>query len=214
MGKDRFTEHAQNQLGCEKCNIWQTFLSDQNSAAIIEGLMLVFHCHGYPLYLCSDAAPNLSSKEMDTFCQENVIEQIFSSPYHPQSNGMAKATVKIVKTLYKKMEGDSVAFSEALLGYHDMPVGPNLPILAQHMTGHCLNSDLPAVSQSDKGETKVEARYGHKRWYLQGPGLNTEYNIRNLVWMQNPISKLWSEGTIIGLTMSKDSNVVSNNSDN
>ena len=42
MGKDRFTEHAQNQLGCEKCNIWQTFLSDQNSAAIIEGLMLVF----------------------------------------------------------------------------------------------------------------------------------------------------------------------------
>ena len=107
-----------------------------------------------------------------------------------------------------------MVFSEALQAYHDMPGRPNLPTPAQLMTGCCLSLDLQAVLQTDEDEIEIEVRYGHKRRYLQDPQLDTEYNIRSLVWMQNPIPKLWSEGAILELTKSKDSCVVSNNSDN
>ena len=118
---------------------------------------------------------------MDTFILEKLTERIFSSPSNPQSIGKAKYTVKIVKTLYKKVIGDQVAFSEALLTYHDIPEGPNLPVPAQLIIGCHLNSDLPAVWQADKDKTKVEARYQHKRRYLQNPRFDTKYNIQSLI---------------------------------
>ena len=71
-----------------------------------------------------------------------------------------------------------------------MQVGQNLPTLTQSMTNHCLSSDLPAVSQADKDETEDESRYENKKRYLQDHSLDTEYNIRSPVWMQNTILKL------------------------
>ena len=62
-----------------------------------------------------------------------------------------------------------MTFSDALLPTHYMPVGLNLPTLAQLMTGHCPNSDLAAVPQTDKDKTEVEARDEHKGSYLWDP---------------------------------------------
>ena len=44
-----------------------------------------------------------TSKEFETFLQQNGIQQIRTAPYHPASNGQAERTVKTFKTTLNKM---------------------------------------------------------------------------------------------------------------
>ena len=44
--------------------------------------------------------------------------------------------------------GKQMAFSEALLAYHDTPVGPNLTTLAELMNGYHLWPEFPTLNLS------------------------------------------------------------------
>ena len=52
------------------------------------------------------------------------INRIISSPYNPASNGKAESALQIMKSLLKKMRGNPMSFSKALLVHHETPVGP------------------------------------------------------------------------------------------
>lgn len=52
---------------------------------------------GYPNTLVSDNARNLKSLLFDKFCKEFGIQREYSSPYHPQGNGIVERLARTVK---------------------------------------------------------------------------------------------------------------------
>jgi len=54
---------------------------------------------GYPTRMYSDCGTNFRSREIMEYCDKNKIEQVFSSPYHPQSNGLVERYFRSAKDM-------------------------------------------------------------------------------------------------------------------
>ena len=81
--------------------ILTAFLTDQRSQAMIDGLMSVFRVFRCPSKLVSDEAPNLVCYEMIEICCSK--------------DRKAESAVKLVISLHRKTNGDSIVFGEALV---------------------------------------------------------------------------------------------------
>ena len=68
-------------------------MSSTTSHAVITAMKLIFSRHGLPETLRSDNGPQFSSQEMVEFTSSYGIQHVTSSPYFPQSNGMAERYV-------------------------------------------------------------------------------------------------------------------------
>lgn len=73
---------------------------------IMKVLRKLFSLMGVPRILRSDNGPPYRSEEMATFLREWGVIWKPSTPFHPQSNGHAEVTVKIIKRLLQKTGGD------------------------------------------------------------------------------------------------------------
>ena len=62
----------------------------------------IFSRHGLLETLHSDNRPQFSSQEMAEFTSSHGIQHVTSSPYFPQSNGMAEQFVQTAKQLLKQ----------------------------------------------------------------------------------------------------------------
>ena len=94
---DRFSGYA-----------WVKKLKSTDSAAIKSQLSKWFTEYGWPKYIRSDGGPQFR-KEFADFCKLNGITHELSSPYNPESNGLAEAAVKNMKAIVtrcSKMEED------------------------------------------------------------------------------------------------------------
>ena len=63
----------------------------------IDQLRLVFAQHGLPEEVVSDNGPQFTSNEFTEFMSKNGIKHTLVPPYHPQSNGAAESSVRVVK---------------------------------------------------------------------------------------------------------------------
>ena len=97
--------------------------------------------------------------EISDWCKAKDINWIICSPYNPALNGKAESAVKIMKSLLKKMRGNSMVLSEVLLVYCDTLLGPNLPTLAQLMNGDCLWMELPTENLSSDYNVKLPEKW-------------------------------------------------------
>lgn len=71
-------------------------VANANGAATINFLMDLITSYGVPKYFCSDRGTHFKNKEVEHACKQLGIEQIFSSAYHPQTNGMTELMNKII----------------------------------------------------------------------------------------------------------------------
>ena len=95
-------------------------LKTLNTRAIIKQLNLWFWEFGFPKNIRSDGGPQFRN-EFEEFCRANGINKQLSSPYNPQSNGLAEAAVKQMKFLLKKTGSSEDKFRPALLAWRNMP---------------------------------------------------------------------------------------------
>ena len=77
-------------------------LSSTTASAVIQALKSVFSRHGIPETVISDNGTQYSSHQFREFASEYDFCHITSSPYYPQSNGLAERSVKTVKQLISK----------------------------------------------------------------------------------------------------------------
>uniref|UniRef100_A0A5S6PZZ1 RNA-directed DNA polymerase n=1 Tax=Trichuris muris TaxID=70415 RepID=A0A5S6PZZ1_TRIMR len=128
---------------------WPKILTSNTATAKCTLVMLtdLFCRFGLPDTLVSDNGTHFRSSEFKDFCQRNGIEHIFSTPYHPQSNGQAERFVDTFKRSLLKLKAEGPIpkmLSTFLLRYRSSPnpftEGCRSP--AEMMFGRQIKTDL------------------------------------------------------------------------
>ena len=97
-------------------------LPNTNAKAVIEGHKTVFARHGTPDVLVTDNGPQYSSAEFKKFSQDWEFKHVTSSPHFPSSNGLAEASVKVVKNMLLKCIESGDDFYKSLQAYRATPL--------------------------------------------------------------------------------------------
>nr|CAD2171880.1 unnamed protein product [Meloidogyne enterolobii] len=87
----------------------------------IKNLEWLFSHYGIPKVIVSDNGSPFQSFEFKNYCISKGIHQIFSPPYHPQSNGQAERFVDYFKRMMNKNWGKINWLQEVLLNYRATP---------------------------------------------------------------------------------------------
>lgn len=175
-------------------------------------LSRVFATYGIPERIYSDGGPQFKEKTFyEEFCKRNDIINIPSSPYHPQSNGIAENGVKQMKKLIhctyepKLRTVDPEKWMKAHLLYHNTPRQPSGISPAQLLFGRDMRDGLPAARDNLVPRLRVEVeRRLQKVREKQNRGLEWRRELPILepgqpVFIQNPHSRRWDgEGIVIG----------------
>ena len=171
-----------------------------------------------PSKLYTDGGPQFSSHRFAQFCKRWQVEHVKSSPHYPQSNGLAEAAVKSMKTLIKKTTQngnlDMDEFRHGLLEWRNTP-DSNGHSPAQKLFGHPLQSFVLAHHRSFAPEWQTKADTVDRR-EQERVRSQTEYfnrskrpleklKIGTMVDVQDPRSKRWSQrGTIVAVGKHRD----------
>ena len=76
-------------------------MSSSTTQATIEGLKRLFAAYGLPQQMVSDNGPQFILAEFGVFLSKNGVKHIYSSPYHPSTNGLAERFVRTLKAAMK-----------------------------------------------------------------------------------------------------------------
>ena len=117
-------------------------LNSTTSSSVIAAMKSVFSRHGIPHTVISDNGPQYDSAEMKQFSSTYGFNHITSSPYYPQSNGLAERTVKTIKSLL--VETPDIYL--ALLSYRATPLPWCRLSPAELLMGRRLRTDVPQVA--------------------------------------------------------------------
>ncbi|XP_066511013.1 uncharacterized protein K02A2.6 [Hoplias malabaricus] len=94
------------------------------SEATIQVLREMFGRFGLPEQVVTDNGPSFVSREMEEFLQNNGINHILSSPYHPSTNGLAERMIQTIKHALKSSKHEAPLkqrLNTFLLKYHNTP---------------------------------------------------------------------------------------------
>ena len=163
----------------------------------------LFSEQGSPSTVYSDNGPQYSSKEFGTFSEMFGFEHVTSSPYHPQSNGIAERHVKTVKSLLQKCAGDHIKFQIGLRTLRATPIDNVLPSPADLLFGRKIDL-LPHRPSEGEMTTHHRSRLEHRQQKQRdahnariGHG-RTEptLNPGDAVFIRNKAKSTWERGTI------------------
>uniref|UniRef100_A0A1I8BIV1 Integrase catalytic domain-containing protein n=1 Tax=Meloidogyne hapla TaxID=6305 RepID=A0A1I8BIV1_MELHA len=82
----------------------------------IKNLEWAFSHYGFPKTIVSDNGSPFQSYEFKNYCKSKGINQVYSPPYHPQSNGQVERFVDYFKRMMKKNWGKKATPHESLNG--------------------------------------------------------------------------------------------------
>ncbi|XP_035211503.1 uncharacterized protein K02A2.6-like [Stegodyphus dumicola] len=119
-------------------------LPDTRSQTVISYMKSHFARYSIPLIVISDNGPQFASKE---FANKYQFKHITSSPYHPQSNGLAERSVQTAKKLLKKAQADHADPYLALLAHRNTPTNEMLGSPAQRLMSRRTRTILPTSEE-------------------------------------------------------------------
>ena len=105
IGTDLFTTHNETYIIItDYYSLWPELyqLKRTKTQDVIEVMKDVFARHGIPDEVYSDNGPQYKAKSFKDFSKEWGFIHTTSSPRYPQSNGLAEASVKILKRMINK----------------------------------------------------------------------------------------------------------------
>eukprot|EP00731_Ephydatia_muelleri_P001018 Em0001g1018a len=117
-------------------------LPNTSSSMVIIHTKSIFARHGIPKSVRSDNGPQFSAMEYGKFAEEWGFAHVTSSPYHPQSNGLAEKSVQIIKRMLNKSKRDGQDPYLNLLELRNTRVG-DIGSPAQLLMGRRLRTSLP-----------------------------------------------------------------------
>ena len=93
---------------------------------IANNFKLICSEYRWPETLVSDNGPCYTSEIFTNLMVEYNVNHITSSPHYPQSNGLAKKYVQIVKNLFHKAKEEGKDLYQCLMIYCNTPLSSTL----------------------------------------------------------------------------------------
>ena len=122
----------------------------------------VFARYGIPKTIVSDNGPQYLSFQFHQFCKIYDISHDPSSPEHPNANGLAENTVKIVKNLLKKASKSQEDPYIGLLACRSTPTADGLPSPAERLFGWKIRNRLESFRLIISDKSIVPKLYQNK----------------------------------------------------
>ena len=155
--------------------------------AVTTALKETFTERGYPDELVSNNGPCYRGEQFCEFLKRKGIKHTTSSPYYPQSNGLAEAYVKVVKNMMKKAQRCRVRFNDMLYQYRTSPVAGKRESPIELLEQRRPRTNMPYLGKSDprrktapnNKEPKVKSHnypIGTEVMYRAGPDPNSSYH--------------------------------------
>jgi len=178
------------------------------SEDVIKRLTMHFATFGIPEKIFSDGGPQFISTEYKDWCKRWAIEDIVSSPYNHQSNGLAENSVKEMKKLlhclYKSRakKVDKEEWVRSLLIYVNTPKRPLNLSPSQIMFGRDLRDgltpirDLLTPEHRAAIERRAKAIQDHQL-SLDKPDRLPPLPVGQRVAVQDPTTKKWTKQGVI-----------------
>ena len=170
----------------------------------INELRLIFAQHGLPEELVSDNGPQFVSSEFAEFMYKNGIKHTLTPPYHPQSNGAAERSVRVVKEALVKQvlegnKGRSIKhrLADFLLRYRTTPHSTTGATPAELLMRRRLRTRLTLV-KPDLAKT-VESKQNKQKEYKDLKGHQDRLFAENdIVRVRNTQARSNTERWILG----------------
>lgn len=99
------------------CTRWPEAIPLRNITpeAITEALMLIFSRVGFPNTILSDNGPQFVSQATRLVLSKLGIDQVFATPYHPQTNGTCERFKGTLKAMLGKVTYNNPAQWDTML---------------------------------------------------------------------------------------------------
>ena len=169
--------------------------------AVTTALEEIFTERGYPDELVSDNGPCYRGEQFHEFLRRKGIKHTTSSPYYPQSNGLAEAYVKVIKNMMKKAQKCKVRFNDMLYQYRTSPVAGKKESPIELLEQRRPRTNMPYLGkEAPKTKPKPIPRVpkvnthsypiGTKVVYRAGPDPNSTYHC---TWYPAKVTSLLEE---------------------
>ena len=172
-----------------------------SSYHVITHLKQIFEEQGIPIKFLSDNGPQFASAEFRRFSANYGFTHVTSSPHYARSNGLAERMVQTVKRLFTKAKESGSDPHLAMLSLRTTPISNDLPPPCMLLNGRNYMSNIPGKARQAELYTEPLQRrqnlqkLNHDRGAKQQPDLHQDDWVR----VQDPISKAWSPGRVIGV---------------
>ena len=127
--------------------LWVYHLKTTTTRSVIDALWNTFYLMGFPDRLRTDNGPQFISQEFIDKCDEFNIEQEWSDPHYPTSNGHAERMVGVAKALIKKSDSESNLKSMIQI-YNSTPSSDTGVSPAEMLMQRKLRTCLPTMNRS------------------------------------------------------------------
>ena len=140
-------------------------VADTSRETIVVFTKAHFAWYGIPENVITDNGPQFRAQVYEEFAPQWGFSHVTSSPYHSQGNGKAEATVKIAKSMLKKVTQDNLDISLAILAWRNTTTkgGHHCPVQKLQSQRTC--TQLPTTSELLKPEIPrgMEEKIQHRR---------------------------------------------------
>ena len=179
---------------------WASKLTSTTTRHVLSRLETWFTDFGWPLYLRSDNGPQFRS-EFGFFCSSHGITHELSSPYNPESNGLAEAAVKNMKSLVLRARSTGENFHHALAAWRNTTRQDGTSP-AQLFFGRRQRLGLPVIPEAlDQSPTDPSARdllhENRSKNRDKSTACYSDFAVGDKVWMQHHATKKWYKTAII-----------------
>ncbi|KAI5725637.1 hypothetical protein M8J77_018002 [Diaphorina citri] len=167
-------------------------VSSTDSKSTIQCLERFFSNFGFPETCVSDNGPQLVSKEMVDFMENNSITMVNSPPYHPKSNGAAERAVQVVKRHLEKQEGEKEKYSSfkqrvtsLLHVYRNTPHSVTGKSPAEMIFKFTPKIKLGKLKQVDPVKDKVTKYQEYQKKHVNQNRSINYYQVNEKVWVRS-----------------------------
>ena len=191
-------------------------MSSITTERTIDELRLIFATHGLPEEVVSDNGPQFTSTEFAEFMRKNGIKHTLVPPYHPQSNGAAERSVRVVKDALVKqvLEGKKgISMKHRLANfpfrYRTTPhsttgVNPTELMVKRHLRTKLslIKPNLAQVveNKQEKQKTYKDLKCKRERSFVRNDSVwvrNPRANSKTDKWIPGTVIKVCGPGTYV-----------------